>query len=544
MSDGDHGSHVGDGYGLPGAPGNSAATGNPAGYGSTCAPGHTGTPPPSAPPPDLGEIGTWTTAAGHDWLVLSDPDADQLLLAAYFDHGLVDEPPARLDAAARLCGALRSELQRPIEVGVGEVSVPEVAVELEPTMLGLRIRGRRAAVLGAWARLGELFDRPDLPASAPLLPRQLNAWDRDLATYAGVTAMNLADMPIHGPDGEAGRLLSCELLAHLDPRRGEVRHVLITNDPAVVGVGWTSDPPAAAPPTHPPRYLDRRPALVLCPPDDGVVLSGTATPGADAYVAGFVMQSLIGTLLDRMGMQARLGYEYIPLRDAFYCCFALNTNDGRLCGREVMAVHDAVVARPQPVPDALIERALAAYGPSEAVDHALRLRTSGRAGSVQPTADGVRRALAQIRASVHLPLREETEPLAEQAGYLLWKHIDEPGDDVTLLHEAPQHRRDAGHPDAIRLTAHQIQTHQFNWEQRGLPRRWLPSRSIGYRWVDSTRLVMTCYDPSDQYLELIDDRLRTVNLYWDEVAAHPQLRAELERRGIWGLPRGTFGRIQ
>ncbi|PHP53137.1 hypothetical protein [Actinomyces ruminis] len=80
--------------------------------------------------------------------------------------------------------------------------------------------------------------------------------------------------------------------------------------------------------------------------------------------------------------------------------------------------------------------------------------------------------------------------------------------------------------------------------QRGLPRRWHPDHSAGYRWVDSTRLVMACYDPSDQYLELIDDRLRTVNMYWDEVAAHLQLRTELERRGIWRLPRGTFGLIQ
>ncbi|RAX20864.1 hypothetical protein DRB06_07520 [Actinomyces sp. Z5] len=516
------------------------------GYGisSANAPTASASPAPSTQPPDLGDVGSWTSSAGHDWLILADPDPEQLLLAAYFDYGLVDEPPARLDAAARLCGALRAELQRPIEVGVGEVSVPEVAVELEPSMLGLRIRGRRAAVLGAWTHLGELFARPDLPANVPLLPRQVNAWDRDLATHAGVSAMNLADMPIHGPDGEAGRLLSCELLAHLDPRRGAVRHVFITNDPTLVGVGWTADPPAAAPPTRPPVYLDRRPALVLCPPDDGVVLSATATPGADAYVAGFVMQALIADLLDRMDMQARLGYEFITLRDAFYCCFALNTNDGRLGGREVMAVHDAVVTHPQPVPDTLIERALNAYGPSATVDDALRLRTSGRAGNVQPTADGVRRALAEIRASVHLPLRDETEPLAEQAGYLLWKHIDEPGGDVILLHDGPQHRRNADHPDAIKLTAHQIQAHQFNWVYRGLPRRWHPDHSAGFRWVDSTRLVMACYDPSDQYLELIDDRLRTVSLYWDEVVTHPQLRTELERRGIWRLPRGTFGLIQ
>ncbi|MDU0349544.1 hypothetical protein, partial [Actinomyces sp. MRS3W] len=202
-------------------------------------PGNGTAEPHMTPAPDLGGIAQWTTAAGHDWLLLPGDDPDQLLLGVYVDYGMVDEPPAALDAASRLCGALRVELQRPVEVGPGEISVPEVGIELEPSLIGLRIRGRRAAVLGAWKRLAELFTQPDLPANTQPLPRQLNAWDHEVATYVGACMLTLSGMRIHGPDGEAGLELSRRLLAHLDPRRGEVRHVFLTNDASLVGAGWT-----------------------------------------------------------------------------------------------------------------------------------------------------------------------------------------------------------------------------------------------------------------------------------------------------------------
>ncbi|MDU0347811.1 hypothetical protein, partial [Actinomyces sp. MRS3W] len=251
---------------------------------------------------------------------------------------------------------------------------------------------------------------------------------------------------------------------------------------------------------------------------------------------------LIAQALERMGIRTRLAYEFLPLRDAFYCCFL--ARDVRLNGAQLLHLHDAVVTNPPAVPDAFIEQALANYGPSETLDDAMRLRVAGRAGSVQPTLAGVRHTLDGMRACVHIPLTDETQVLAERSGYLAWTRPEEDERHLTIFPYDPQGPHDGEHPDAVMVTDHQILTRWFNWERRGLPRRWLPTSSDVYRWVDATRLVMTCFDPTDQYLLLIDDRLRTIGMNWGTVAAHPALRAELEHFGIWNLPRGSFGNIQ
>ncbi|QHO90228.1 hypothetical protein CWT12_01210 [Actinomyces sp. 432] len=482
----------------------------------------------------------WKSFAGHDWMVRSaDREPGQALLGLSLDYGGADEPPAALDTLARLCGALRAELQRPVEVGIGEVAVPEAHAGFDAVRLTIAVRGQREAVLRAWAHLGELFADPRLLSTdAQPVPRPGVTWDRDLASYIGTNTHTLGNLRVHGLDGEEAGNAVRALLTRLDPRRGEVRHVFDTDDPYLVGAGWTAQPAYGTAPARPPLYLDRRPALLPCNEDGRVLLSAVGEPGANTLVAMHALAQQTLKTLRAFNVYDDLGLSVVDLRDVTYCCLHLGQQEPT--AMLLRRIIEQLIHNPLPVPDAVVDAALDEFGADELAALDRHLHLTGRSAELHPTTAGVRRAYDQLCASVHVPLNGETESLADRYGYLIWAVPDEPARLEVSLPRNPQAARDISRPERVLVGEHTL-TALWHGRRRDHTGTWLLTGSDSVRWADMSHLQLTGYDTEHQVVMLIDDRMRRVTLLWDEIAARPALRAEIERFGIWRAPRARLG---
>ncbi|MDU0347812.1 hypothetical protein [Actinomyces sp. MRS3W] len=482
----------------------------------------------------------WESFAGHDWMVrTADLEPGQALLGLTVDYGAADEDPAHLDTLARLCGALRAELQRPVEVGVGDVAVPEASASFSAVTTTISVWGRRDAVLRAWEHLGELFAHPQfLTTDAPRSPRPGVAWDRDLASYIGVNTQTLGNTRLHAPDDDAAWDAVRALLTRLDPRRGEVRHVFFTDDPYLVGTGWTTQAAYGSAPPRPPLYHDRRPALLPCTDDDRTILSAVGNPGANTRVAMRALARQALKTLNTFSIYEDLVLNVVELRDLSYCCIRMEQQAPT--PTLLRRIIEQLIVNPLPVADTVIAGALEEFGAEELFTLDRNLHLSRRSGELQPTAAGVRRAYDELRACVHVPLSDGTLPLAEQYGYLVWSIPEEPARLEVALPRAPEDVHNFHHPEGLRVGEHTL-TALWQNRRRADDGTWQPTGHISVRWVDLTRLALTGYDADHQLLMLVDNRLRHVVLPWDEVAAQPALRAEIERFGIWQVPRAVLG---
>ncbi|SDM87727.1 hypothetical protein [Actinomyces ruminicola] len=482
----------------------------------------------------------WESFAGHDWMVHTGSiEPGQAALGLNLDYGAVDEAPAALDTLARLCGALQAELQRPVELGVGDVSVPEAEASFTATRLTIAVWGRREAVLRAWAHLGELFADPQqLSTDAKPVPRPGVVWDRDLATYVGTNTQTLGNLRIHAPDSEAAWEAVRALLAHLDPRRGEVRHVFETNDPYLVGVGWTAQPAYGTAPARPPLYLDRRPALLPCNDDGRILLSAVGNPGANTLVAMRALARQTIRTLREFNVYDDLGLNVVELRDVAYCCIHLDEQvPTSMLLRRII---EQLIHNPLPIPDAVVDGALEEFGAEQIAALDRHLRLTGRSAELHPTSAGVRHAYDQLCASVHIPLNGETEALANRYGYLVWALPEEPTRLEVSLPRDPAGARDISRPESVCVGEHTLSA-LWHERRRGDDGTWRLTGNTSVRWADMSRLQLTGYDADSQVLMLVDDRMRRVFLPWDEIAARPALRAEIERFGIWRAPRAQLG---
>lgn len=302
----------------------------------------------------------WVTRAGRDWQVLHDElEPDRLRLGLLLDYGRIDEPPERLGVLGLLTAALRAELQRPVELGGGEVSVPEVEVTANVAWITIEIRGRRRAVLAAWDRLGELFARPSLSVSAVPVPARPQRWFEDLATYTGVNAETLSQLALRtAPDLAAAELL----LAHVAPAACQVRHVLYTDDPYAVGAGWSGEASYGSAPIRPACFRDRRPALVPCM-DDSVLLSVAAPISARGTVGIRALAWRLTDILSEMHLEASMRAEVAPIRDIEVVTFL--AANGSFTGIGRRRVLDQILQPALPLPDSAIERALSSIKPEE-----------------------------------------------------------------------------------------------------------------------------------------------------------------------------------
>ena len=309
----------------------------------------------------------WVTHAGHDWQVLDvELEPDRVMLGLVLDYGRIDEGPSEIGTLALAAGALRAELQRPIEVGPGEVSVPDVDVTVGPTSLTIILRGRRRAVLAAWEHLGALLAEPRLtgtPEPAPTAPRR---WGGDLATYTGINAETLSATRLRGTrDLRAAE----RLLAHLAPQACQVRHVFFTDDPYLVGAGWSGRRVYGTAPTRPARYLDRRPALVRCG-DDQVLLAVTAPPTIDGVAAFHALALRLSEILDEAGIQRAVGFSTTYIRDVVNVTYVV---DAEVDGRQRRRILDQVLQPGLPLPDTVVDDAIDRVAP-EGVTVLQRLR--------------------------------------------------------------------------------------------------------------------------------------------------------------------------
>lgn len=559
----------------------------------------------------------WVTRAGRDWQVLHDElEPDRLRMGLLLDYGRIDEPPERLGVLGLLTAALRAELQRPVELGGGEVSVPEVEVTANVAWITIEIRGRRRAVLAAWDRLGELFARPSLSVSAVPVPVRPQYWFEDLATYTGVNAETLSQLALRTtPDLAAAELL----LAHLAPSACQVRHVLYTDDPYAVGAGWSGEASYGSAPIRPARFRDRRPALVPCM-DDSVLLAVAAPISAEGTAGIRALAWRLTAILSEMRLEASMRVEVAPIRDIEVVTFL--AANGSFTGVGRRRILDQVLQPALPLPDSVIERALSSIEPEEVailsrwrrlwgLDRGASHDGPGGAGAVGadaqepmdldaewaalmasgeldgqrdatqavlapeatdidgqatgpgqatsrsrresseddpeqdrglavPTPAQVRRVVEEMLGSVHTVLGDETSDLAVQGNFVCWREPEcRYGEPIVLARGdlGDGTAFDVARPHIVELGDRVLAVSWYEWEcVRG---SWKPRHLCARRWIDLGALSLAAR--GDDTVVLVDDRLRRICLPWAQVAAHPEIKALLERHGLARVPWFSIG---
>lgn len=537
----------------------------------------------------------WETRAGRDWQVLEDElQPDRLRMGLLMDYGRIDEGPGHLGELALLAAALRAELQRPIELGGGEVSVPEVEVTPGLAWTAIDIRGRRKAVLVTWDRLGELLARPRLTTTAVPLPVNSRRWCENLAVYTGINTETLSGVSLHATprpaDAEA-------LLARIAPSACHVRHLFYTDDPYVIGAGWSGEATYGTAPPHPPRRVDRRPALVSCT-DPNVLLSVPAPVTLAGMIGIHTLAQRISGVLREMRWEGGLGVEVILIRDVQLATFFV-TAPG-LSGEGRRRVIDQILQPGLPLPDTVVDEALeqpdsldllllarvrrlwglderrplgspavhrgaapgvdsvppgiesmdldaeweafmTSRGHDEGAESAAPTLREGTADEAKPTPTVVRRVVDEMLASVHVVLSDETADLAAQRSLANREEPDHHCGHRIVLARADRSGEfplDMTHPHVVEWGERTLAVSWYEWNRVG--GAWRPERLLFRVWIDAGTIGVAAR--RDDSILLIDDRLGIVCLPWTQVASHPEIKAFLEHHGLARVPWYTFGR--
>ncbi|MEH0109358.1 hypothetical protein V6N00_06500 [Tersicoccus sp. MR15.9] len=364
----------------------------------------------------------WEKVDGVDWQVLED-DVDQTVIGWTVAHGLLDETAADLGALRYAAGVLRRELGRPVELGAGDVSVPEVAALVKETTLTVTVRGRRDAVVSAWERLpavvggpvdgatsgpmGDLAVAPHLDDDVDPVPARVSVWGTDVAARCGASALSLIWLGVTVPDAlERGRAL----LRRLSPFTGEVPGVFFTNDAELPGrvLAGGADMRSREPvrrsdgPT-----VDRAGTLEAT---GGSVLFSVVVPrGLAGLAAADVLAGCLAeTVADVAGTDVPVGVQVTELHE--HLILTLQTAE-TLTGEPRDRVIDRLALAPLPIPDRAVDTAVEnrAQAPSPAWQR--ERRVLGLPEEAPPTAAQVRSALGLALGSVHLARERGSEPV-------------------------------------------------------------------------------------------------------------------------------------
>ena len=100
----------------------------------------------------------WREVDGYDWCVIETPESGPYL-SLTLGYGLVHEPIDQYGTLQLAAGMLQAELSRPVEMGFGRASVPEISVNVGTDITSVGMRGDVATLRAAWQRLAEVFRR-------------------------------------------------------------------------------------------------------------------------------------------------------------------------------------------------------------------------------------------------------------------------------------------------------------------------------------------------------------------------------------------------
>lgn len=522
----------------------------------------------------------WVERAGRTWQLLHrDLEPDHVTLGLTMAYGRIDERPAEFGTLALLAGLLRAELQSPVEMGDGEVSVPEVTVGVMAFWTTVLIAGRRRAVLSAWERLGQQLARPSLTEEAPPAPQPVPDWARDIASRIGACTETLESLRIvpaaTSADAEA-------LLARIAPDTGACRHILIADDPYLVGAGWAGEPAGPIAPARPAPYLDTRPA-VLPGAGERDLLSYLRPSGLVGAVASAVLGARIADVMGDLRSGGAVGSRTTEIGGTAITVLSSDEPVSDLTRRRAA---EQLLQPGLDLPDTLIDRALEAFTTDEvaAIDLGLRLRgiglwgeplpepasaldldaewealaTAGDAAvaapattedraaaapepaepitaeAVLPSRSAVRAAAAAALQTVHLPAGPETRAFGDRRGFLQWEPPAIPTAVVSDLWGEFDPAAPAGAtPHSLALDEHTLVVTWYEWAQ-GARGRWEKQAVESWAWIDLEALACGLNDGPIVYI--VDERLRRVPVPWHALTERPAAMAVLQRKGLPSIP--------
>lgn len=335
----------------------------------------------------------WRHQDGYDWHISKPAGAP--FVTVTLGYGLVHEPFTSYGALQRLAGALQLELERSVEVGLGDIAVPEARVRVGADTTTISLRGEPRLVQKALGRLSALFAGTLPLESAPAQRVSIPAATRDVAWRFGMGPLVLACSTAISADFVGDGAPLCALL---NPAAGAVRAVFSTNDVGLVGTYF-------APPPSTPRAmasLQRRSGRV------GSYIFSSPVPTLASFVVprtsdGMAAVRAIAVVLARQitavgGADLGVSAMFTPVGPD--CLVTLGTGGEReLTGRERIELL-ALFARGE-IPDSLISDAVESFSAGEPVWLSER-RALGLSDDSLPSLLGTRAAARVGMANLHL----------------------------------------------------------------------------------------------------------------------------------------------
>ncbi|WP_404290164.1 hypothetical protein [Glutamicibacter arilaitensis] len=168
---------------------------------------------------------------GSNWQ-LEEPIDSQTILGVTFGIGLLNEKLENSGTLATVISAVRAELSRPVELGPGRSSLPEVHVRVASDTTDLTVRGDSVTVAAAWNRLPELFASAAIPAGTLPIQHENIFWPADILQRTGKNAAALTELLAYPEQIEEP---ARETFARLNPNAERTPAVFYTNDASLIG---------------------------------------------------------------------------------------------------------------------------------------------------------------------------------------------------------------------------------------------------------------------------------------------------------------------
>ncbi|PQZ96669.1 hypothetical protein CQ017_16850 [Arthrobacter sp. MYb224] len=168
---------------------------------------------------------------GSNWQ-LEEPIDSQTVLGVTFGTGLLDEALENTGSLATIVAVIRAELARPVELGPGRSSLPEVFVRVASDTTDLTVRGDSLTVAEAWKRLPALFASAAIPAGTLPIQHENTFWPADVLQRTGKNAAALTALLAYPEQLETP---ARETFARLNPYSERTPAVFYTNDASLIG---------------------------------------------------------------------------------------------------------------------------------------------------------------------------------------------------------------------------------------------------------------------------------------------------------------------
>lgn len=449
----------------------------------------------------------WREVDGYDWCVIETPESGPYL-SLTLGYGLVHEPIDQYGTLQLAAGMLQAELSRPVEMGFGRASVPEISVNVGTDITSVGMRGDIATLRAAWQRLAEVFAGRHQLDAAPPVDVNVSAAPRDLTSRFGLSSLTFAASQTLEIQAQQDPMA---LLRYLDPAAGNVRAVMCTNTEQLVSDSFAPSP-GTVQASEPSRYRDEaRPGAMEFRAGYALISTVMPTSADGSAAARVVAQQLSQHIRDVTRRELGLSVSLLPIGPDTLVTYM--TADTILYGEQRSEIQAQLVSKP--IPDHRIAEAAQGEMNNRPLARILDNRVHGLAED-PATPEGTQQALSRARAT----MRFFTDPHSRTpVGY-------GPVADELPSPEGQRFKAKAGRDHVI------VGTDVL--ERRRSGSRGVPSE---YDRVDLNSLILVIDDVEDCAV-LIDAEYRTVEIVFDTHRKQQRLRELIDQRTA-GVPRIT-----